>query len=482
MLNHLNNHFNETTTTNGAVAYKSTQSAVLDLFSTGGAMRQRSDSDIVSLFSKAYAEDATLALKTLFYLRDIKQGQGERKFFRLSLKHLALHNKASLVKNLHLIPQFGRWDDMWVLLETNVKTDVANLVKRQLIADNKVDNPSLLGKWMPSENASSPQTKKYAKVLRTQFDTTPKKYRKLLTSLRAKISILETKLTEGRYEDISYDKLPAKAGMIYRGAFFRNDEVRYKSFLDSLEKGEVKVNAGTLYPNDIVGKVMRNSYYASEQDIQLFEGQWKNLPDYIGEKSENSLVMADVSGSMSGTPMEVSISLAMYIAERNKGVFHNHFMTFSSQPSLVKIQGTNIVEKVRNISRANWQMSTNIEKALKTILDVAVKNNLSNDEVVKKLYIISDMQFNQCVDNASANIFKSLKAKFDSHGFDFPNIVFWNVNAYDNSPMTMNDVGVQLVSGFSPSILTQLLNADGKTPYDFMLEVVNSERYEEVTA
>ncbi|MEE5181021.1 DUF2828 family protein [Bacillus subtilis] len=486
MLNHLNNHFNETTTTNGAVAYKSTKSAVLDLFSQGGAMRQRSDNDIVQLFSKAYAEDAVLAMKTLFYLRDITQGQGERRFFRLALNHLAVHNKDSLVKNLSLIPQFGRWDDMWSLLETSAKNEVVSLVKQQLIADKKSEHPSLLGKWMPSENASSPQTKKYARIFRKALGGTPKQYRKLLSSLREKINIVETKLTEGRYEEIAYDKLPSKAGMIYRGAFFRNDEKRYRAFLDSLSKGEAKVNSGTLYPNDIVGKILGNYHWLkprlSEQEIKLFEGQWNNLPNYIGDKPEDSIVMADVSGSMSGTPMNVAISLAMYIAERNKGAYKDHFMTFSEHPELVKIQGTNIVEKVNNISRADWGMSTNIERSFQTILDVAVKNSLPNDEVVKKIYIISDMQFNHCVDGASKNIFKNMKEKFNSYGYDLPNIVFWNVNAHSNTPMTMNEVGVQLVSGFSPSILTQLLNSDGKTPYDFMLDVINSERYAEVTA
>lgn len=482
MLNHLNNHFNETTTTNGAKAYKSTQSAVLDLFSQGGAMRQRSDQDIVSLFSKAYAEDATLALKTIFYLRDITQGQGERRFFRLSLRHLAVHNKDSLVKNLHLIPMYGRWDDMWELLETGVKGDVVALVKRQLIADKKAERPSLLAKWMPSENASSYKTKKNAKIFRQALGGTPKQYRKLLSGLRAKLNLVETKLTEGRYMDIAYNKLPSKAGMVYRGAFFRNDEERYKAFLDSLSKGEVKVNAKTLYPNEIVGKVLRNRWNTNAQDVQLFEGQWNNLPNFIGENHEESIVMADVSGSMSGTPMEVSISLAMYIAERNKGAYHNHFLTFSARPQLVKIQGSNIVERVNNIERADWGMNTNIESALQTILDVAVKNRLSNDEVIKKIYIVSDMQFDSATRGAKANIFGSMKEKFANYGYDFPNIVFWNVNAYGNHPMTMNQHGVQLVSGFSPSILTQLLNADGKTPYDFMLDVINSERYQEVTA
>lgn len=344
---------------------------------------------------------------------------------------------------------------------------------------------SLIGKWLPSLNASSYQTKKYAKIIQESLGISPKRYRKMLSALRKEINLVETKLTEKNYEAIDYSKLPSKAGMKYRQAFYRNDEMRYQAFLDSLSKGETKVNAGVLYPNDIVGKILGGRSWCrpsiSAQDIKLFEGQWNNLPNFIGEKSENSLVMADVSGSMSGTPLNVSIALAMYIAERNKGVFKDHFMTFSTRPSLVKITGSNIVEKVNNISRAEWSISTNIEKALQTILDVAVKNRLSDDEVVKKLYIISDMQFNQCARGADVHIFKSLKKDFERKGYTFPNIVFWNVNAHGNTPMTMNEQGVTLVSGFSPSILTQLLNADGKTPYDFMLEVINSERYSEVT-
>jgi hypothetical protein len=443
-------------------------------------MRQRSDSEIVRLFSVAYAEDATLAMKTLFYLRDITQGQGERRFFRLALQHLALHNEASLVKNLHLVPEFGRWDDLWVLLDTSVKGDVVKLVVEQLAKDAQSKNPSLLAKWMPSENASSYQTKKNAKIFIKALGTKPKKYRQLLSTLRSKLRLVETNMTEKNYEEIEYSKLPSVAGMKYRQAFFRNDIVRYQSFLDSLSKGEVKVNAGTLYPNDIVGKIMRGYY--SPQDIKLFEGQWQNLPNFIGEKTDNSLVMADVSESMNGTPMEVSIALAMYIAERNKGIYHNHFMTFTDRPSLVEIQGTNIVQKVQNI-KARKGYSTDISLALKTILDTAKAYNLSNDEIVKKLYIISDMQFDvHVIRGTSVHIFEEMRKQFNQAGYDFPNIVFWNVNAYGNTPMTMNAQGVQLVSGYSPSILTSLLNADGKNPYELMLEVIQSDRYKEVVA
>ncbi|PGO60705.1 DUF2828 family protein [Priestia megaterium] len=490
MLTMLKNEFNTTTTTNGALAYKSTESKVLDLFSQGGAFRKRDDQDVKSLFSKAFNENPLLALKTLFYLRDIREGQGERRFFRTALKHLALHKPDAVEKNLHLIPTYGRWDDLLMFLETSLKDQVVALIKAQLAKDLMAKNPSLMAKWLPSENTSSPQTQKYARILSRALGLTPREYRKTLSLLRGKLDIVETKITEKRYEDIDYSKLPSRAGLILRGAFFRNDEDRYRAFLDSLTKGEVKVNAGALYPNDIVGKILnttqrhfgwRSTPQVTPSDIALFEGMWKNLPDFIGEKQEDSLVMADVSGSMSGTPMEVSIALAMYIAERNKGAFHNHFMTFSARPQLVEIEGSNIVEKVNNISQADWGYNTNIESALQTILDVAVANNLPSNEVVKKLYIISDMQFDTATRGTRVNIFKDMEAKFNSYGYEFPNIVFWNVDAHSNTPMKMNDQGVQLVSGFSPSILTQLLNADGKTPYDLMLDVIESERYEAVT-
>jgi hypothetical protein len=480
MLNHLQNHFNQTTTENGAFAYKSTKSDVLDLFSMGGAFRNRTDNEVAELFSNAFSENPLLAMKTLFYLRDVKGGQGERRFFRVALKHLANHNPQALEKNLHLVPQFGRWDDLWVLLEDRkLRTAVADLVRRQLVKDTHSDNPSLLAKWMPSENASSRQTKKYAKILREHYGVDAKSYRKLLSKLRKQISLVETKLTEKNYEAIEYDKLPSKAGMIYRNAFLRNDENRYREFLDALSLGTKKVNAGTLYPYEITSKAMASW---NREDVQLLDGMWKNLPDYIGDKKENSIAVVDVSGSMSGRPMEVAISIGLYLAEKNKGIFHNNFFTFSETPQLVTVKGSNIVEKVQNMRRANWGYSTNIESVFNQILDVAVMYNVPQEEMIDKLYIISDMQFNQADGNAKAHIFKRLEKKFAEHGYKLPSLVFWNVDAREtNTPFTQNDFGVQLVSGFSPSIFTSLMTGEVTTPYDLMLEVINSERYAEVT-
>lgn len=492
MLEYLKNDANETRTANGAKAFASTKSFVLDLFSLGGAYRNRSEEDIKKLFSKAFAENPLLAMKTLFYLRDITQGQGERRFFRVVLKYLALHHPEALRKNLHLIPKFGRYDDLWVLLETDLKDDVIDLVRKQLSLDKNVDHPSLLGKWLPSLNASSYKTKKYAKIIQEELRLTPRQYRKLLSSLRKKIDIVETKLTERDYESIDYSKLPSRAGLVYRKAFLRNDRERYQAYLDSLSKGKANINTKTLYPYDIVHKALQGyngrnvwNWYSREltqQEIQLLDAQWNNLPDFIGERKENSIAVVDTSGSMNGRPMEVAISLGIYLAERNKGVFHNHFFTFSDRPKLQQIVGSNIVEKVRNLSDSEWGGSTNVEAVFRKILDVAVRNNLPQDEMIGKVIIISDMQFNYCTRGVDTHIFKQLEKDFNEAGYKMPLLTFWNVNAFQsNTQFTMNENGVELVSGFSPSIFKNVLSNVSKTPYELMLEVIDSDRYAEVT-
>lgn len=493
MLEYLKNDANETRTANGAKAFASTKSFVLDLFSMGGAFRNRSDQEVAELFSKAFAENPLLAMKTLFYIRDIESGQGERRFFRVVLKHLALHNPEVLRKNLHLVPKFGRYDDLWVLLETNLKDDVIDLVRKQLSLDKNVDHPSLLGKWLPSLNASSYKTKKYAKIIQEELKLTPRQYRKLLSSLRKKINIIETKLTERDYESIDYSKLPSRAGLIYRKAFLRNDGERYKAFLDSLSKENGKINTKTLYPYDIIHKALQGysgenvwrGWYEKDltaEEIQLLDAQWNNLPDFIGERKENSIAVVDTSGSMGGTPMEVAISLGIYLAERNKGVFHNHFFTFSDTPKLQQIVGSNIVEKARNLSDSEWGSSTNVEAVFRKILKVAVENNLPQDEMINKVIIISDMQFNYCTRGVDTHIFKQLEKDFNEAGYKMPLLTFWNVNAFQsNTQFTIDENGVELVSGFSPSIFKNVLSNVSKTPYELMLEVIDSDRYAEVT-
>ncbi|MEC0031190.1 DUF2828 family protein [Bacillus cereus] len=479
MLNYLNAETNLTRTENGALAHKSTDSYLLDFFAQGGAMRNRSDMDIITMFSKAFAEDELLALRTLFYFRDIREGQGERNTFKVVIKYLADTYPHILVKNLELVPVYGRWDDMYALIDTQLQSQALSVMKRQFLLDIESDRPSLLGKWLKSENASSKETQRLAAITRKAFGLTSKSYRKSLSLLRKRIDIVESKMSSNQWENIEYGKLPSRAGMIYRNAFYRQDEERYDAYVQSLTKGEAKINANTLYPHEIVSKVWSMSSY--DRQAALFDAMWKSLPDYIGDRKENSLAMVDVSGSMYGTPITVSIALGLYLAERNKGNFHNHFMTFSERPQMQKVVGNTIADKVANMRRADWGYSTDIEKAFNLLLSTAIKYNVPQEEMIDKLYIITDMEFNQC-SSRNATIFNHMKEKYEEHGYKLPKLVFWNVDARNTQfPIKMNDEGVQLVSGFSPSIFKSLMNDKFVSPYDLMLEVINAERYQAIT-
>lgn len=482
----LQNESNLTRTENGAVAFKSTQSHVLDFFSKGGAYRTRSEQDIIQLFSNAFCENAELALKTLFYLRDIRGGQGERRLFRTVLTFLGDNYSDVMIKNISLIPEYGRWDDLYSLFGTKCEEAALKLIKAQLLEDVKTETPSLLAKWMKSENASSKEGKRLARKTIKFLDLSSKVYRKMLSDLRRKIKIVETQLSNKEYKNIDYSKLPSKASMQYRKAFYRNDELRYQMYLDSLTGGFTSVNADTLYPYEIVEKLFGRypgayGHRVSSQEQQLLNAMWEALPNYL-EEGERALAVVDTSGSMSGRPIQVALSLGIYFAERNVGEFKDTFITFSFKPNLVKLNGSNLSEKIRNINMNDWSMNTNLEATFDLILNAAIKNNMSDDELPTKLYIISDMEFDRCATNHNdVSLMQHIERKFKAHGYTMPGLVFWNVNSRnDQTPARVNDMGVQLISGCSPSIFKYAMSKEIVTPYDLMLEVLNSERYEKV--
>lgn len=492
MLNEMKNEFNKTRTTNGDHQFTSSLDSVLDLFAKGGAMRKRNEDELTQLFSKALSEDAELTLKVLFYLRDVRGGMGEKRIFRESMKHLAVHDTDSFVKVLKHVPEFGSWKDVVELLDVNskkAKTAILDLIHEQISKDvvayqDGKHQVSLIAKWLPSENASSKNTKFKAVVIRKHLGVTSKRYRKILSALRKEIGIVESKMSAKQFGEIDYSKVPTQANLKYREAFKRNDGERYSDFLDSVVKGDSKINAGTLAPHQIVEKVMGDTYRfrsnLSDVDVKFLDEMWKAQTDHIGDNVSNALVMADVSGSMTGTPMHVSIGLGMYIAERNKGKFHNHFMTFSSDPSLVEVKGKNVVDKIKNMSQADWGMSTNLDKAMKKILSIAVKGNLPQEELPTQLIVISDMQFNEAVSSGWYSEGKSVTQEtidsFREAGYLPPSIVFWNVNA-TTLPVTKNDKGVALVSGFQPAVMKQIMNAGELDPIGLMMDVIGQERY-----
>ena len=331
----------------------------------------------------------------------------------------------------------------------------------------------------------------------------PKRYRKTLSLLRKKLKIVERDLSSKNYDEIDYSKIPSKAAMQYRQAFLRNDEERYTEYLDKLKNGDksVKVNAKTLYPYEIVNKVYESYWVRNEitkETKTLMDAMWKSLPDYINGSDLNGIAVVDTSGSMEGLPMEVAISLGIYLGERNVGPYKDHFITFSHKPKLQEIIGSDIYEKVNNLSKADWGSNTNIEAVFDLILDIAIKNNMKQDDIPNKVFIISDMEFDSCAksnnyendywNNKSFGIaeqktlFQEITERYEKAGYKMPGLVFWNVNSRNNNiPMTMSDSGIQLVSGCSPSIFEALLQNQFLSAYDLMLKVINAPRYSAIT-
>ncbi len=468
-LNNLKVETNYTETENGAVALKSTLNSCLDAFGSLGAMRDVEEDRIIKTFSLAFAENKETAMRMLFYMRDIRGGQGMRRVFRVIVKWLAENRPEYVINNLDNFLEYGRADDMICLLDTSIKEAIANWILNQLNKDYDAylaNEPiSLLAKWLPSENASSATTKRYARNLCKLMGYKYSIYRQILSTLRAYSNVVECKMSANKWTDIKYDQVPAKASMLYSNAFYTHDEKGYTDYIMDVAAGKAKVNAASLFPVDIVSKSM--AYNISRKDIILLDAMWKSLPNYVADQEETGICVVDVSGSMTGTPMEVAISLGAYLADKCRGPFQNHFITFSTNPALVEFKGANIVDKVHNCMSADWGGSTNLEAVFDLILDTAVKNNTPVEDMPKKLYIISDMQFNQARSSGCFGwerrkpepFMQTMKQKYINAGYDMPIIVYWNVRASECGMFqdTFEGENCCMVSGYSPSLFKSII-------------------------
>ncbi len=488
MLNELKTEASRTLTENGAVTYRSTGSECLDLFSAIGALRSAPDQEVITRFIRAYADDRDLAMKILFYARDIRGGLGERRVFCTILRWLAKNHPESVRKNVQLISEYGRFDDLCALLSTPCEEEALRCIKEQLDRDLQADaqegEVSLLAKWLPSVNASNARTVFRAKRIAGKFGYQEAEYRKMLTKLRARIRIIENSLREKDYS-FDYEKQPSKALFKYRKAFLRNDGERYQKFLEKAEKQPSALHTGTLTPYDIIAPLIAyNGFHAlSEEEQKSIDVTWNAQEDFTGD--ENALVVVDGSGSMYGygnpMPAAVAQSLGIYFAERNKGAFHNHFITFGANPKLVRIKGKDIAEKLRYTMSFDDCSNTDLQKVFDLILCTAVKNHLPQEELPEKLYIISDMEFD-CCRNAELTNFESAKRKFEEAGYHLPEVVFWNVQSRNNQqPVRKNAQGAALLSGGSPQIF-RMLKGGILDPFSLMIDILSSERYCRISA
>lgn len=494
-------------TENGAVAKKSTMSKLYDLFALGGSYRSRTESDCIVLFKAAYQENPTYALKCLWYLRDILEGQGERRFFRVCLKWLATYDKQAVLRNLDTIARdgFGRWDDLFVLFDTPCENAVMKLIENQLISDMKAYQAgaavSLLGKWIPSENSSSAKTKHNARRIIAALHVTPREYRKTLSALRERIHVVERLMSQNRWDEIDFSHLPSRAGLIYRKAFERRDMIQQK-YREFAKDTSTKVNAGKLYPYDVVReaqKVMNcNDYwtYGSHEprldDTQrlMVNKYWDNLRNvFPAGENFNAMVVCDTSSSMlhgasnTATPMQVAVSLAMYAAERANGPFKDHYISFSRNAHLVEVAGADFCDKVSRIVRSNVCENTNLESVFDLVLNTAMQYRLPRNAMPKTLVVVSDMEVDRSagISNHKEVFMESMRRKWAQkcgNRYEFPDVVFWNVSARNDTFLDDPKSGITYVSGCSPVLFEQIMS--GKTSFDLMMDKLNAERYKAI--
>lgn len=499
----LNEEFNTSVTENGAVGYKTSGHELLDINFAISSMRNMSEDEITNKFVKAFYEDKLLAVKWLFFARDVREGIGERRLFRVCMKDLAESHPDIVKVVIPLVTEYGRWDDLLCLLDTDLENDVIGLFAKQLnkdIADTKENKSiSLLAKWMPSANSSSKETKRLARIIISKLGITERQYRKMLSKLRSYLNVVEVHMCKKEWNEIDYVTVPSRANLIYNNAFLRNDEKRRREYLESLQNGETKINAGVLFPHDIVHKYYESvswSYRLKAKDTTL-EELWKALPDYVNGAG-NTICVADGSGSMTigvgktnVTALSVANALAIYFSERCSGQFKDNYITFSKNPQLVDFSNAkSLREKLEIANSHNEVANTNIEAVFDLILQTAINKNMAQEELPQNILILSDMEFDSCatcgngdswhINQPTKKLFKTFEERYEAHGYKLPRLVFWNINSSTETiPVKENELGVALVSGFSPTISKMVLS--NKTdPLECLLEQLNSERYDAV--
>lgn len=488
------NNSNFTRTENNAVALGTTGSDLLNLFAMAGAMRQSDYIRIRNMFLKAINEDRLLATKLMFYTRNIRGGLGERDTFRHMLRAIAHFRPDIVEKNINLIPHFGRFDDWYALVDTPCEGAMWNAMYSQLVKDlenEMAGKPiSLLAKWMKSVNASSEETNKLGKLTAQTFGMSERKYRKMLSRMRSYLDVVEKKMSENEWDEIDYEAVPSQAMKTYRNAF-KEHGAEFEQYIEDVKSGEKKINAGTLYPYDILMRAgltiagnWNNNFLSINHD-DVLELQWRALPNYV-EGENNVLVMADTSGSMeynsNGRPLATAVGLALYFAERNKGAYKDLFMTFSHNPRFVNISGNTLKERLSKIVAE--VANTDLEKAFKLILEVAIKENVPQEEMPKSLIIISDMQFDQAQSYGTMTDthFDKMRKLFSDNGYEMPMVIFWNVeDRRDTFQVGKNDQNVILVSGQSVSTFKNVLGSIGLSPYEHMLRTLNDSQYDVIT-
>ena len=473
-------------TENGALALNTTGSKLLDLYGSIGGLRNQDEERIIRLFADAYAEDPLLATKIVFYARDIRGGLGERRIFRILIHYMAEMHPEALRPNIHLIGEYGRYDDLYTLIDTPLAEDMWAVMKKQFEEDLRnmhAGKPiSLLAKWIKTADASSKHTRWLGCLTAAKLGYEVYNFKRIVRAMRKHIDIVERKMSAKEWSEIDYPAVPGRAMMLYRKAFGKHDPVRYSAYINKAVKGEAKINSSTLYPYDIIERICTGGWGGSavvKNDMTL-EAQWRQLPNYV-EPGTNAMVIADTSGSMMGRPLATAVGLAIYFAERNTGPYHNLWMSFSRNPRFHEVKGETLRQKLISLDMSDWTQNTNLEAAFWLVLDTAVRNDIPKEELPKSLVVISDMEIDACADRDWL-FYDYIEREYTKHGYSVPNIIFWNVESrHDTFHADARRKGVQVCSGQSASVFKQVMDCVGMTPVEAMCKVLCGKRYAAIT-
>ena len=495
-------------TENGAIGYSTSGQTLVDLNFSVPSNHNNVDGDTISKFCAAAKEDMVTAVKWLFYLRDIREGLGERDSFVKLFLALYCYNQEVAIKVLPLIPEYGRWKDVIDLLSTTtddmeITKKIYTIIGKQIMADgmNMVEGKpiSLLAKWLPSINASK-KSRKIAMRICRELGLISRDYRKLLSRLRNYIDVTERKTCGNKWGEIDYNKVSSNANGRYVKAFMKHDPERRQKYLDELAKpvpvGAV-MHATNLYPHEVYAKYNEIGYHYTFSPVtvdQGIEALWNNLKD-MGDTG-NTLVICDGSGSMeshiSGSKImaiDVARALGIYFAERAKGEFKNKVIEFSANPQYIDLSNCKtLADKYNTMIQYDECSNTNLQRVFDLLLITAINNKLSQDELPKRLLIVSDMEFDSATSIRGYNdhdyvmsqyktLFETIKERWIQAGYTMPEIVFWNVNSRTQTiPVQSNEVGVILVSGYSVNNIKMVLSGE-INPWTALKSVLDSERY-----
>lgn len=442
-----------------------------------------------------------------FNTRDCRGGKGERALGRKSFIWLFINKPLLFRKIIHLIPEYGRWDDLLhffprVLNLQNIEyvrnnfcsliENEEHLITLQVIQKQIVNifvlkikhdytlmlkgKPcSIAAKWAPTEGDSLDKKTGVYKTLAKAMNIPPRTLRKVyLTPLRAYLKIVETYMCSGKWDEINYNKVPSCAMKRLKKSFEKHDKERFNEWKTSLNDNSTltKVNAKQLFPHELI-KEIRVKNNADE----VCEAQWKILEkECLKGNLIDSIAVIDTSSSMfiqDYLPFDVAIALGLIISSCD-GVFKNHVITFNTVPEFIEIKDGSLFNRWKQIYNIPWGGSTDILKTFEIILNKAKTFNVEPKDMPKTLWIISDMQFNSA---SKVTNFEAIDNLYKLSGYIRPQIIFWNVvGSSTDFPVNSEENGTSLISGFSPSIMKAILSDKEFTPFSILQETLNNNR------